>query len=136
VGEILSISGKKALINMNGLKVNTKLSNLEKREEPKEKKKQRFMKSRMTDTSSVQRAASNSLKVRGQRVHEVMPQIPVFIDRAVMSGLKEIEIVHGKGTGALRELVRDELKKDSRVKTFGDAPWDQGGPGKTIAELK
>ena len=57
------------------------------------------------------------------------------LDDAIRADLPALRIIHGKGTGALRERVREMLSKDTRVKQFRLGAWNEGGAGVTIAEL-
>ena len=57
-------------------------------------------------------------------------------DAAVCAELKVIRIIHGKGTGALRERVTEMLRKESRVTNFRLGAWNEGGAGVTVVELK
>ncbi len=84
---------------------------------------------RMTRVSDV----AGDLDVRGSRVHMIESMIPQFIDRAFMQGLTSVRIIHGEGTGALRQAVRDVLSRESHVETFQPAPRNAGGNGVTIA---
>lgn len=79
--------------------------------------------------------AAGDLDVRGSRVHMVESMIPQFIDRAFMQGLTSVRIIHGEGTGALRQAVRDMLSREPHVETFHPAPRNAGGNGVTIAML-
>ena len=79
---------------------------------------------------------AGDLDVRGSRVHMIESMIPQFIDRAFMQGLTSIRIIHGEGTGALRQAVRDVLSRESHVETFQPAPRNAGGNGVTIAMLE
>ena len=80
--------------------------------------------------------AAGDLDVRGSRVHMVESMIPQFIDRAFMQGLTSVRIIHGEGTGALRQAVRDILSRESHIETFQPAPRNAGGNGVTIAMLE
>ncbi len=57
------------------------------------------------------------------------------VDSAVLADLKVLRIIHGKGTGALRERVNEMLKKEPRVSSYRLGAWNEGGAGVTIAEL-
>jgi DNA mismatch repair protein MutS2 len=57
------------------------------------------------------------------------------IDDAIRADLRRLRIIHGKGTGVLRERVTEMLRKDTRVKEFRLGAWNEGGAGVTIAEL-
>lgn len=73
--------------------------------------------------------------VRGLRVDEVDDQVLQALDAAVRNDLRELRIIHGKGTGALRSRVSEMLKKDTRVSGFRLGAWNEGGAGVTVAEL-
>ena len=77
-----------------------------------------------------------TLDVRGKRVEEVMPQLEQFIDNAILLGHGEIKILHGKGEGVLRNVVRDQLKKYKQVASAADEHVDRGGDGITVVVLK
>ena len=74
--------------------------------------------------------------MRGSRVHMVESMIPQFIDRAFMQGLTSVRIIHGDGTGALRQAIRDVLSRQSHVESFQPAPRNAGGNGVTVAILE
>ena len=80
--------------------------------------------------------AAGDLDVRGSRVHMVESMIPQFIDRAFMQGLTSVRIIHGDGTGALRQAIRDVLSRQSHVESFQPAPRNAGGNGVTVAMLE
>ncbi len=80
--------------------------------------------------------AAVDLDVRGSRVHMVESMIPQFIDRAFMQGLTSVRIIHGDGTGALRQAIRDILSRQTHVESFQPAPRNAGGNGVTIAMLE
>ena len=82
--------------------------------------------------SSVQ----SELKLLGFRVDEALRELDSFLDDAVLTGITSARIVHGKGTGALREAVRSELRGDPRVTSFREAAFGEGDSGVTIVELK
>jgi DNA mismatch repair protein MutS2 len=73
--------------------------------------------------------------VRGMRVDELDDLVLQALDAAVRNDLRELRIIHGKGTGALRSRVAEMLKKDTRVTGFRLGAWNEGGAGVTVAEL-
>jgi DNA mismatch repair protein MutS2 len=73
--------------------------------------------------------------VRGMRVDEVDDRVLQALDAAVRADMREVRIIHGKGTGALRSRVSEMLKKDTRVVGFRLGAWNEGGDGVTVAEL-
>jgi DNA mismatch repair protein MutS2 len=75
------------------------------------------------------------LDLRGRRADEAVAELAFFLDDSVMRGRTELEIVHGKGTGALRREVHEFLRASPLVATFQLAPADRGGDGMTMVEL-
>lgn len=78
----------------------------------------------------------STLDVRGKRVEEVIPLLTKFLDESVLLGQGEVRILHGKGEGVLRQVVRDELKRTRQVATFYSEHVDRGGDGITVVVLK
>jgi DNA mismatch repair protein MutS2 len=79
--------------------------------------------------------ARSEVDLRGLRVDEVDAALTYAVDAAVRAELRSLRIIHGKGTGALRDRVAEMLQKDSRVKHFRLGAWNEGGSGVTVAEL-
>jgi len=79
--------------------------------------------------------APSEIDLRGMRVGEVGDIVLQSLDAAIRADLKAVRLIHGKGTGALRERVTEMLRKDTRVKTFRLGAWNEGGAGVTVAEL-
>lgn len=75
------------------------------------------------------------IDLRGMRADEVEDIVLQAVDAAVHADLKAIRIIHGKGTGVLRERVAEMLAKDTRVASFRTGVWNEGGTGVTVAEL-
>jgi DNA mismatch repair protein MutS2 len=70
------------------------------------------------------------------RVDEMERALTAALDAAVRSDLKQLRVIHGKGTGALRERAGELLKGDPRVASFRLGAWNEGGAGVTVAELR
>jgi len=79
--------------------------------------------------------AKTEVDLRGMRVHELDDALVQAIDAAHRADLHALRIIHGKGTGALRERVNQLLKNDKRVKSYRLGAWNEGGAGVTVAEL-
>jgi DNA mismatch repair protein MutS2 len=79
--------------------------------------------------------APSEIDLRGMRVGDVEGIVMHAVDAAIRADLKSLRIIHGKGTGALRERVTEMLRKESRVTNFRLGAWNEGGAGVTIAEL-
>ena len=93
---------------------------------------------RLTGASSTAASstAATEVSLRGLRADEAEAILERALDAAVLDDLPYLRIIHGKGTGALRDLVQRVLQHDPRVARFGLAPANQGGSGVTVAELR
>ena len=78
---------------------------------------------------------ATQLDIRGWRVDAALEELETYLNDAAMSGISSIRIVHGKGTGALRAAVREQLSHHPLVKSFASAPPQEGGDGVTIVKL-
>ncbi len=79
--------------------------------------------------------AKPELDVRGLRVDEALMRLEDYLDSAVRDGLEKVRIIHGRGTGALRNSVRDHLQRHPSVDGYGPEPREHGGNGATYVEL-
>lgn len=98
----------------------------------KEKKKEEKGTSVYVSTSSVR----PELDLRGERVEAALSKLDQYIDQALLANYKKVTIIHGHGTGAVREAVKKFLDKNSQVKSYQAAPANQGGNGATIVKFK
>jgi DNA mismatch repair protein MutS2 len=80
-------------------------------------------------------SAPTEIDVRGMRVDEIDEPLLQAIDAAIRADLHSLRVIHGKGTGALRERVGEMLRKDSRVRAFRLGLWNEGGAGVTVVDL-
>ena len=76
------------------------------------------------------------IDLRGMYGDDAINAVDKFIDEAILSGLNRIDIIHGKGTGALRKKISEYLKTHSAIKSFRLGEWNEGGTGVTVIELK
>jgi DNA mismatch repair protein MutS2 len=76
------------------------------------------------------------LDIRGMRAEEVEPLLMQFLDDAILLSQSQLKIIHGKGEGILRKVVRERLKKTKAVASFADEHADRGGDGATVVVLK
>ena len=77
----------------------------------------------------------NEIHLRRLTVDEALLKLDQYLHDAFVSGLCQVRVVHGKGTGTLRQVVRDELAKHPLVKSYRSGEYGEGGAGVTIAEL-
>lgn len=80
--------------------------------------------------------ASTQLDLRGQRYENALAALDKYLDEALLASYPQVTIVHGKGTGALREGVTDALKRHPQVKSFHFSPPNAGGNGATVVIFK
>jgi DNA mismatch repair protein MutS2 len=133
-GELVEVDGKRAVVMVNGLRLKTNYNNLVKVQAPAKKKSPQITVTVIgsADDDGLVRKASPSLDIRGKRGEEAIAELTIYLDKAMSSGLNQVEIIHGKGDGILRKLVHNHLGTRKEVKEFALAPWEQGGPGCTL----
>lgn len=82
------------------------------------------------------RTANSEINVIGLTVDEALPLVDKFIDDCFLAKLKTARIVHGKGTGKLRQAIQSHLKSNKRIKSFRTGTYGEGEMGVTVIELK
>ncbi|MBD3386469.1 endonuclease MutS2 [candidate division KSB1 bacterium] len=119
----------KVMLQTASAKISVPQSELVKIEPPKTKSRVRY---------NIERPAGkvNEVDLRGMDVETALNAVDQFIDRALLNGLKDIRIVHGKGTGKLRAEIFDYLKKNNQIASLRLGNWNEGDTGVTIAQLK
>jgi DNA mismatch repair protein MutS2 len=131
--EVVELQGNDALIAQGSMKLRVKQSRLT-RVAGKRKQEVRV---RQTSTAALPAESARArIDLRGMRVDEALSEVDRFVDDALRTGLKRLEIVHGKGTGALREAVRDRLSSMPEVASFDEAPYNEGGAGVTYVFME
>ena len=126
-GELITLQGNRARIRSGGLTFEVPADQLRKSHEKREK----TLHVRV-DTGP---AALSELNLLGLRVHEALPRLEEFLDRAVLNHQNSVRIVHGMGTGALRRAVREFLANSPYCSSYNEASRAEGGGGATIVEL-
>ena len=131
IGQIIDKdeSRNKAVLQVGAMKITADISSLF------QTKKQKQKVSVTESTTYASQNINSRLDIRGQRAAESEFEIIKFVDDAYSSGLDRIEILHGKGTGALKKTVHDILKQHPAVSNFYFAPLEMGGDGITIVEF-
>ena len=130
--------GNKVLVQAGALRMDVEVKQLVPLEAPvpvvtKKKAGTRVMsKMRLEKAQTIKR----ELHLRQMRAEEAEETLDRFLDDAIVAGVDEIRIVHGKGTGVLRKLTHDFLRRHSQVLSFAEANADDGGQGATIARLQ
>ena len=140
IGEILSMRGKDAEVRIGDLKSNIKLGRLEKVSKRTFKEatdvRDDRPRSQGIDINEKMLNFSFNLDIRGKRGEEAIGEVDRFFDDALMLGYPELRIVHGKGDGILRTLVRNHLRGYKQVGKMEDEHADRGGAGVTIVKMK
>ncbi|GAB4297160.1 MAG: endonuclease MutS2 [Ignavibacteriaceae bacterium] len=126
---MLDMDRRKAVLEVGKIKMQAKLDELDHTD------------ANFTETAERQQESSfhpaeYRLDIRGYRAGEVELKVLKFVDDAYISGLERIEILHGKGSGALKKIVSELLSGHDKVKNFYFAPIESGGEGITIVEIK
>jgi DNA mismatch repair protein MutS2 len=134
-GTLIQIKGANAVVQFGDLRSHLKVAQLVRsdRVDPPATTKARSM---GVDIYKRQAHFESTLDVRGMRVEELIPALTQFLDDAILLGQGEIKILHGKGEGVLRKVVREQLKKTRGVSSFADEHVDRGGDGITVVVLK
>lgn len=133
-GELVEVNGSNAVVLAGGLRLKTDYENLVKVEDAsKRKKKQKISVNVIGRDSSP--VVKTRLEIRGMRGPEAIREVEHYLDNALASGLNQVEIIHGKGEGILKNLVHEYLQKRKEVQNYHLAPLEQGGAGCTIVEL-
>jgi DNA mismatch repair protein MutS2 len=137
LGEVLELRSKEVEILIGDLKSIIKLNRLEKISR-KVAKKERQAAVKRIGMNINEKAANFSfqLDLRGRRGEEALQEVDSFIDNAILVGFPELRIVHGKGDGILRKLIREKLREYAQVASFADEHADRGGAGVTIVKMK
>lgn len=134
-GELIKLEGKLATIAFGNMISTVEIDRIEL---STEQTKHRVSKGVKIEQSITGRKLNfkPDIDVRGQRAHEALINIQQFFDEAIMSNAHFVTILHGKGNGILRQLIREYLATLNIVKTFTDAHADRGGAGITEVKLE
>ena len=134
-GTVLSLPDAKGEVQLQAgiMKLKAHLSQLRLVQEEKPKKK---VSSVSVQTGAAMRTVGLSCDVRGMALDEALDEVEQYLDEAVLAGLHEVTIVHGKGTGILREGIQKHLKSYPHVKSYRRGKYGEGEEGVTVVELK
>lgn len=135
-GVVLTVKGKNATVQFGDLKSTVAIARLEKFGGKTIPEPPRKAVSTGIKLHEKQAQFNPTLDIRGKRVEEVVPVLDQFLDNAILLGHGEIKILHGKGEGVLRKVVREQLRKYKQVASAADEHVDRGGDGITVVVLK
>lgn len=139
IGEVLEVGEKTVVVAFGQLRTSVdrkKLEVVSNNEAKRELRGQNKTKSNINKNISERKLTFKpDIDIRGQRAEEAISNIQAFIDEAIMLDVHELRILHGKGNGILKEVIRSFLKADPAVRSFRDEHVQFGGSGITIVEL-
>ncbi len=131
-GRLVELKGKRGMMEVGDMRIAVKIKDIYKVEPPKKVKKEAFRPSRYRMPIG---QAKFELDVMGMRVEEALIEVEKLLDQAMLNGLGFVRILHGKGSGALRDGIRNYLRDHGAVQSLKDAPVEAGGEGWTVVEL-
>ncbi len=140
-GQVVEIKGKKAVVESNSIRMTIALSRLtgtKKKSIPVDKtsvKNSRFQ-SIYDDINEKRKTFNPTLDLRGQRADEALDNLQHFLDEAQLLSEKNLRILHGKGYGILKQIIREYLHGNRDVQSFGSERLELGGDGVTVVQLK
>lgn len=139
VGTVLELQEKQATVAFGMIKSTVKLDRLEKvskNQIKKEIQKSTFVSEQTSEQMHEKRLHfKQEIDVRGMRGDEALQTVTYFIDDAIQVGAQQVRILHGTGTGILRQLIREYLRSVPGVRSFHDEHVQFGGAGITVVEL-
>jgi DNA mismatch repair protein MutS2 len=130
IGEVMALDGETAEVQVGSFGVRVERSNLEWRAQPEPVQAEA-----PRTPSDLGPSPGLELDLRGYRVEEILPRLDKYLDDAFLAGMPFVRIIHGKGTGALRQAVREQLHGHPLVKSHRPGEDGEGGSGVTIAYL-
>ncbi|WP_321426177.1 Smr/MutS family protein [uncultured Bacteroides sp.] len=139
VGELLEVNGKNAVVAFGMIKTSIKLEKLERAtgQQPKKEQKSTFVSSQTQDEMYEKKLHfKQDIDVRGMRGDEALQAVTYFVDDAIQIGVGRVRILHGTGTGILRQLIRQYLETVSGIAHFQDEHIQFGGAGITVVDLE
>lgn len=137
-GYIHRLKGKSAVVDFDGIKITVPVSELIPTS-PLPRKKETALYGKSTLTNDLNEKAANfhlTIDVRGKTAEEALDIVKKYLDDAILLSIREINILHGKGGGVLRQVIRELLAGMKEIKSYSDENHDKGGSGITKVYLK
>jgi DNA mismatch repair protein MutS2 len=135
-GTVISVNGRKAVVRFGDLRSTLRMEELVRSDQAGAPLSFAKARSYGLDMYKKQSQFVSTLDIRGKRVDEVLPLLDRFMDDAVLLGQGELRVLHGKGEGVLRKVVRERLKSIRQVASLRDEHVERGGDGITVVVLK
>lgn len=137
--EKITENGKKARVRIGAIKMDISLNELipiDNNPPGNKIKKKRTYNSIGNIYKSKAESISPEINVIGKNLEEAISVVEKYLDDSLLSGLKTVTIIHGRGEGTLRQGIREMLKGNTNVKSFENAPYNAGGDGATVVHMK
>ena len=141
-GIITSLTESDAEVQVGNLRIRAKLSDLIRPDEqpeaviPERKKRKAATEPTTQPEDAPRQSPGMELDIRGQRAEDGLSMLDRYLEQAFLSGLPFVRIIHGKGTGRLRQVIREALKENPHVKKWESGMDNEGGDGVTVAHLR
>lgn len=137
-GTVLSINkdNQTAVIQVGIMKITAKISNLVVLEDEKGSKPESYVAPKRSTGINTAMSGKTEVDLRGMTIGEAELEVDKFLDESVLSGLSEVSLIHGKGTGALRAGIHEYLRHHPHVRKYRLGRFGEGDIGVTIVELK
>lgn len=135
-GVVQKIKGKQVEVNFGAIKSIVSADKLQKTKNTEQVSYRKKVKKLGIDVTQKMANFSHELSIRGMRAEEALVKVESFLDEALLVGVDEVRVVHGKGHGILREIVRNISKEHPSVATAEDEHADRGGAGISVIRLK
>ena len=135
-GVVTALGEEDAEVQVGMLRVRTRLAELELKGSPVTEAEKPSPEPRSTVLPSRHESPGVELDLRGQRVEDALDMLDHYLEKAYLAHLPWVRIIHGKGTGRLREVVRKALSRHPHVKSFEGGRRGEGGEGVTVAHLQ
>lgn len=135
-GKVLTIKGKSAKLISGDLKMHAKLADMKRIKPPQHAFVIKTRSVQGLDIVQKQKSFSTQLDVRGRRAEEIARILDSYIDDALLLGHHEVKILHGKGDGVLRKVIKEHLNSFTEVVSAEDDHIERGGAGITVVKLK
>jgi len=138
IGEVMEINGKNITVAFGNLLSTTAVERLTKisKNEYKKQKTHRAPTVQVYNVGERRLRFKSQIDVRGMRTEEAIPKVQELVDEASMLNIGEVRILHGKGNGILRQMIRDYLRNSPVVEIYEDENIQLGGTGVTVVKVK
>ena len=135
-GVVVALEGDFAEVQVGALRVRTRLSELQRKGAPPDESASEEDESAARMSLPDAPPPRMELDIRGKRAEEALDALDKYVDQAWLAGMPFVRIIHGKGTGRLREAVREALRANPHVASFEEGKSNEGGAGVTIVHFE